>query len=352
MAKIVFLYTEIAGYTVACLKALKQSGTEVLLIRWPVNPEAPFKFNLTGITEDFEKDEFGSLAAIEKKVEDFKPDCIYVSGWIDHDYLKIAKSFRKKIPVILGMDTPWHGNLRQKIGSLYAKLRITPNFSHAFVPGEPQKLFAKKLGFSKGRIKTGLYCADTDLFKTFYAQSEKAIQPIPKRFLFVGRYIEQKGISTLFEAYRAYREQVQNPWELWCAGTGALYDSRPEIEGLTHLGFVQPEQLGEIIRQTGVFVLPSQYEPWGVVVQEYATAGFPLICSSSVMAHTMFLKNAENGWIYNASDVEALTALLVKAHLCSNEQLTEMSRMSHQFGIAHSPEIWAQTLNEIIHVRN
>jgi len=352
MAKIAFLYTEIAGYTVACLKALKASGTDILLIRWPVNPEAPFQFDLSGIAEDIQKSELPSAADIETKVREFAPDVLYVSGWIDKDYLHVAKGLRKKIPVVLGMDTPWQGNVRQKLGAIYAKLNITPIFSHAFVAGAPQQQFAKKLGFTEDRIFKGLYCADVNLFKTFYVQSGKANQVIPRRFLFVGRYIEQKGIQSLFDAYSNYRKQVDNPWELWSVGTGAMYDARPEIEGLRHWGFVQPEQLGDIIRHTGIFVLPSHYEPWGVVVQEYAVSGFPLICSNRVMAHTQFLQPNANGWLFAAGDSRALTDLMIKAHLCSDAQLSVMSEKSHALGLSHTPDIWAQTLNHLINVRN
>ena len=48
--RILFLYTEIAGYTVACLNELRKSEVEIFLIRWSVNKEAPFYFNNNNYT--------------------------------------------------------------------------------------------------------------------------------------------------------------------------------------------------------------------------------------------------------------------------------------------------------------
>ena len=48
--KIVFLYSEVAGYFLACAKELANSA-EVLIVRWPVNSEAPFQFeDIEGLT--------------------------------------------------------------------------------------------------------------------------------------------------------------------------------------------------------------------------------------------------------------------------------------------------------------
>ncbi|MEA3451830.1 MAG: glycosyl transferase family 1, partial [Bacteroidota bacterium] len=44
--KILFLYSELAGYTVNCVNHYIESnpGNEIHIIRWPLNKEAPFKF--------------------------------------------------------------------------------------------------------------------------------------------------------------------------------------------------------------------------------------------------------------------------------------------------------------------
>jgi glycosyltransferase involved in cell wall biosynthesis len=354
MSEMLFLYTEIASYTVSCLQALKAKGTNITLVRYPVNPEAPFQFDLTDIADDYVKDASLDSTRLKELIAQKNPELIYVSGWIEKDYLEAIKGKHNRIPVVMGMDTPWTGTLRQKLGTVYFKLKLKRHFTHAFVAGDPQKTFARKLGFAEKNITDGLYCADTELFSNFYMRYDKT--HIPQRFLYVGRYIPQKGIDTLFTAYKTYRQRCTQqgikPWELICAGTGILYDSRPEIEGLTHVGFVQPEQLGELIEKTGVFVLPSLYEPWGVVVHEYAVAGFPLVCSDKVMAHTRFLNPGRNGYIFAAGDTDALTDKLIEITNLNAETLLNMRKESHYLGLNLTPDIWADKLINIIHVRN
>lgn len=88
--KIVILYSELAGYTVNCMQTAKglYPDVELFVFRWPINKEAPFQFDFTGMNV-FEKDNYkGDL--LLNKVKDINPDCIMVSGWMDKDYgLKI-----------------------------------------------------------------------------------------------------------------------------------------------------------------------------------------------------------------------------------------------------------------------
>jgi glycosyltransferase involved in cell wall biosynthesis len=59
-----------------------------------------------------------------------------------------------------------------------------------------------------------------------------------------------------------------------------------------------------------VFALLSQHEPWGVVVNEAAACGLPLVLSARVGAAHDLLRSAENGVLVEAGDVEATAAAL------------------------------------------
>ena len=110
----------------------------------------------------------------------------------------------------------------------------------------------------------------------------------PKRFLYVGRYYDFKGVKTLWDAFIQLQVENPNDWELWCLGNGDLEPlEHPKIK---HLGFMQPEDLDKIISETGIFILPSLFEPWGVVVQEYAAAGYPLILSNQIGYYFQYQK--------------------------------------------------------------
>ena len=50
------------------------------------------------------------MKVLKKLVYSINPDVIICSGWIDKDYLKITKTYFKKIPTIMTCDTHWRGD--------------------------------------------------------------------------------------------------------------------------------------------------------------------------------------------------------------------------------------------------
>ena len=68
--------------------------------------------------------------------------------------------------------------------------------------------------------------------------------------------------------------------------------------------------IAEVYVASDVFALLSQHEPWGVVVNEAAACGLPLVLSERVGAAHDLLRSAENGVLVEAGDVEATAAAL------------------------------------------
>jgi len=341
-----FLYTELADYFLHCCSQLSDKGT-VHIIRWPVNKEAPFKFEFPENVKVYDKNNY-DLDGLKKLLSEINPDIIICSGWIDKDYLKLIKPFFKKIPTVLTCDTHWNGSFKQHLATILSRFFLLNRFSHSWVPGSPQAQYVKKLGFKSDNIKTNYYCCDLAKFNTlFEVQYPKKQSAFPKRFLYVGRYYEFKGIEDLWEAFVKLHAEWPNDWELWCLGTG---DVRPiDHPKIKHFGFVQPKDLDPILLQTGIFILPSRFEPWGVVVQEYAAAGFPLLLSKNVGAAETFLEERNNGYSFKAENIEELTDLLKKIIYLSDEELLKMSVKSHKLAQKINSQNWAQTIINIIY---
>jgi glycosyltransferase involved in cell wall biosynthesis len=203
------------------------------------------------------------------------------------------------------------------------------------------------LGIKESKIKLGYYCADTNYFTNCYLDFKKSKNhSYPKRLLYVGRYYDFKGITDLWTAFIDLQIEQPNDWELWCLGTG---DIKPiEHEKIKHFGFVQPNELSKFIEQCGAFVLPSRFEPWAVVVHEFAAAGMPLILSSEVGAKELFLKNEENGFEFDAGNISDLKEKLKKLFNLSNESLNLMNERSNMLSQQLTIEKWCSTALEII----
>ncbi len=346
--KIVFLYTEIASYFLACIEKLALQPTiEIIVIRWPVNQEAPFDFSFPSSVSFYQRNDFESDDKLLTFVNNLNPSIIYCSGWMDKGYLKVCKHFKHKIPVIVGFDNQWKATFKQQIARIISPFKILNHFSHCWVPGILQKEYALKLGFKEKQILSGFYACDFDFFYEQYnLNKDKKRINFPKRFIYVGRYYEFKGLKDLWNAFIELQNESPNEWELWCLGIG---DIEPIYhEKIKHFGFVQPKALPEYLKETGVFVLPSHFEPWGVVIHEFASSGFPIICSDKVGAKTAFVENNYNGYIYESGNIKALKAVLLKMILASPEKLLEMGEKSVEKAKQITPEIWAQQIITII----
>ncbi|HMR46775.1 MAG TPA: glycosyltransferase family 4 protein [Bacteroidia bacterium] len=347
--KALFLYLEPAGYVEACFKKTVQNyPVELHIVKYPLDPNAPFRFDdVEGITYYDRKQYDGQK--LNELADAIKPDFIFCNGWMDKGYVQVAKQYSGKIPTVLAFDNLWEGKLKQYIASVTAPFILPRIFSHCWVPGQPQVVYAKKLGFKENRIETGMYSANYELFDRAYQK----IMPIkekkfPKRFIFVGRYIEIKGIRELWQAFIQLQNEMPNEWELWCLGKGPLEKEFPQHPKIRNVGFVQPSAMEEYLLQTGVFLLPTYDEHWGVVVHEYAIAGYPLLLSTKAPAGSAFLKQGENGYYHEPSNVESLKKALKKIMLLSDNTLIEMGKKSHELSKSITPDIWASVVWKIL----
>ncbi len=91
--------------------------------------------------------------------------------------------------------------------------------------------------------------------------------------------------------------------------TEALLQVTPAArERIVYHGFQPPEELPRFFAEADVFVLPSRYDGWGVVVNQALGAGLPLICSDAVGAAHDLIEEEVNGSLFPAGNAEALLA--------------------------------------------
>ena len=346
--KLLFLLNELAGYTLACIEKLAALyEVDIHAVRYPVNPIAPFEFKFNNHIRYYERNDYNreQLIALATKIS---PDLLFTSGWNDKDYREVSKTF-KNIPVILTSDMPWLNTSKQKLAAAIGPFYFPKIFTHCWVPGEPNAVYARKLGFNEKRLLKGVYSADYDFFHQYYLQHREAKRKqFPKRFIYVGRYAELKGVRELWKAFIELQNELPNEWELWCLGKGEYDNEFPKHDKIRNFGFVQPKDLNKFIEQTGVFILPTHYEHWGVVVHEFAAAGFPLICSTATSAATTFLRDAYNGFYTKPKNVQSIKDAMKKIIALSNEELFEMGERSAELSKQITPETWSNTLMNLM----
>ncbi len=125
----------------------------------------------------------------------------------------------------------------------------------------------------------------------------------------VCRLIRSKGVDELLEAVARARSLTRTPLQLLLVGNGeerARLELRAAALGLavTFAGFREGEALLECYAASDVFALFSRREPWGVVVNEAAAFGLPLIVTEEVGAAGDLLVADENGKLVRSGDIE------------------------------------------------
>ena len=331
---ILILYRELAGYTVECLNKLA-SHHKLLVVHYPINKEAPFVFQFHNSIQLVSKSDV-SL----KLLHDFNPKFVLCSGWGDQQYLEWVKVLNK--PTAIAFDTTWKNSLKFIIGSLYFKLKYKKLFQFAFIPGIAQKKTASKLGFSTKRTLNGFYtCEDT-------FRLNRSILNESKELWCVARYIHAKNINFLCETFLSIPPNERSGWKLNLAGTGELFSSRIENEDIIHHGFLQPNELSKKLENAKAFVLPSLYEPWGVVVHEMASLGKPLLLSNAVGAKQDLLEEGMNGYSFNPTSSSELKKNLLTIFQSSHEELQTMGNKSSEMASKFSSDYWVSQFTKML----
>lgn len=334
--RIVVLYSRMAGYMAACLRELTQrTGAELLVYTHPPSGNAPYSSRIIeGIGTVYDRTR-QTDKEILNKIEEFSPDVIYVSGWADSGYNHICRIFKKRgVKVIAGMDNQWFGTLKQYVGAITSPFYLKQFIDVLWVAGERQKYMAKKLGYTGDRCWEGLYTCDWPFFSKNRAKWRQK-----RHFLYIGRYSKEKGVEDLAKAYKEYKGEVENPWGLRCAGCGDYADLLLNA-GAEDLGFIQPDMLPGMMQEASALILPSYFEPWGVVIHEAATVGLPIIASDACGAAVHLLKEHYNGYTFPVRNVNALKNRMIMMSTIDELMWREFSEASCDISKQYTPERW------------
>ncbi len=346
--KIVVCWSNISGYMAACWRELAaRPGVDLFILACGTSEGWDTAFDSKNVMEGIRHrllslKEQTDAELIREIVLAEQPDVISISGWSHPAYRRlvfdpalVGKRF------ILCMDNPRRYTLRQTLGKFKLR-RFLRRIDSVFVPGERSWQLAKFFGMEEGKIKRG--CAhgvDFTRFSPVYDERMAQYSTWPRRFLFIGRYVDEiKGISVLLDAYEKYRSQVTDPWPFSFCGMGPMAERIRRTEGAEDHGFQQPDELKEHLRDSGVLLLTSHREAWGLTILEGCAAGLPIISSEACGATVELNRPFSNGLITPTGDMEALTKCLLWMHN-NQAKLPEMGRRSIGMAAPYSAECWA-----------
>jgi glycosyltransferase involved in cell wall biosynthesis len=123
----------------------------------------------------------------------------------------------------------------------------------------------------------------------------------------VSRLIPQKGPDLFVDAVARAQELTAVPLRAVLVGDGELRDAvtaRAARRGvaLVTTGLLEGDALLRAYSAADVFTLLSRREPWGIVVNEAAACGLPLVVSDRVGAAADLVEQGRNGMLVRAED--------------------------------------------------
>jgi glycosyltransferase involved in cell wall biosynthesis len=248
-----------------------------------------------------------------------RPDCVVVSGWSTFaSQAAIAWCRLRKVPFLLIVEShdagPRAGWRRRVKGAIVP--RIVRRAAGVLVTGTLARESMIRHGARPERVRVFANTIDVDEW------SERSQRLAERRaelrgqlglgaddlvVLSVARLSPEKGHDMLVRAVAA----AGNPQlVLVLAGSGA---ERERLQALARelgvrlvlAGDLPHERVIEAYCAADVFALLSDREPWGVVVNEAAACGLPLVLSDRVGAAPDLLNDGENGFLVPVGDIQA-----------------------------------------------
>lgn len=152
-----------------------------------------------------------------------------------------------------------------------------------------------------------------DNAKFYRTDTEKQEKPFV--FLYVGRIVDCKNIGVMLEAFvRAFGDNKDVQMHI-VGGGDMLEEYKKQYakqENIQFFGKRFGKELVECYHKAHVFVLPSSYEPWGLVVNEAMAAGLPVIVSDKVGAGYDLVEICHSGFVFRYDDTIALSEQMKK----------------------------------------
>jgi len=246
----------------------KGENPSILILR----NENRFKEELSDIPIYFVKKSFKFdlkfIFRLHKKIMKIKPNIINTHLFSASLWTRIALLF-SRIPIIVSYHnvlwnekwyTPFHKFLNI---ILHKKAK-----EHIFVSKDVQKFYKKIEGLNGKIIYNGI---DTDKF-----YFKEGIDKNKKDFLFVGRLIERKGVSDLFEIMK----KLDGDYKLTICGVGQLEDYvKNHLNDNIH--FIKTSDPATLYRSHSILLLPSYWEGFPTVPLEALSSGCPVIAYRS-----------------------------------------------------------------------
>lgn len=143
----------------------------------------------------------------------------------------------------------------------------------------------------------------------FYRHPENMSSMSPFIFLYVGRIVPHKNVRMMIESFLSIFAKNKN-FLLRIVGKGedlpSLKQRYAQHSNIIFEGALFKDDLVKAYHTSHVLIIPSLFEPWGLVVNEAMSAALPIIASNRVGAVGDLVKPEQTGLIFDPENKQEL----------------------------------------------
>lgn len=239
----------------------------------------------------------------------------------------LAAKFSKTETVLWEQNSFYTTNTPMK--KVFKKIYINNTIFNKFIAyGEQVKELV--LDFNpNAEVFTALSPINNDKYRNNYLKFRRkrdlirkklGISPDERAILYVGRFVKEKNLTGLLTAAEKLRTTGEFPFKILLVGGGDLEKSLEQginLAGLEKQVRLVPFQdfnrLSMFYTAADLFVLPSVFEPWGLVVNEAMNFNLPVVVSDRVGCANSLVMDGYNGFVYNLHNNDEFAEKITEA---------------------------------------
>lgn len=237
----------------------------------------------------------------------------------------------KKIPVFFRGDSSLTSSFPKLFKNTFIRYLVRKSAALLWVSSD-NKDYYKYYGAKESQLFFTPYAVDNAFFQnTLPPKKEHKDKTV---ILFASKFIKRKNAPLLLQAFAQLDQKLQKKAELWFIGDGEdktillqLIEEHKLTDNVKLLGFKNQSELPHYFAQCDLFVLPSEKEPYGLVINEVMNLAKPILTTNEVGAVRDLVEHDVNGWVVNANDLLALSTALAEA-ITYPERLSVMGQKS------------------------
>jgi glycosyltransferase involved in cell wall biosynthesis len=252
---------------------------------------------------------------------------VLMMGYNDLGRLRVMRwCHARGVACLLFGDSNIHGDratgAKAALKSLLLK-RVLRWCRSVLVCGTLGRAYFNRYGMSDDRIFFFPYEPDYELIRSISPEQIAAaaerfhLQAGRRRLVFSGRLASEKRVDLLVDAFARIAGQRPD-WDLLIIGNGPLREALakrvPEqlSQRVQWTGFIDDQRtVSALYRASDALVLPSDFEPWALVINEAAAAGMAIVASNIVGAAAELVREGVNGRLFTPGSVDALAAAIL-----------------------------------------